>query len=121
MIIKRFEDIDAWRKARELTKAVYDISKTGEFSKDFGLKNQIQKASVSSMSNIAEGFDRQSNKEFVQFLVIARASVSELKSQLYVALDQGYINQAQFRSIYDLANDVVSLINGFMRYLKKHK
>lgn len=121
MIIKRFEDIKAWKKARELTKAVYDITKTGKFSKDFGLKNQIQRASVSSMSNIAEGFDRQSNKEFVQFLVIARASISETKSQLYVAIDQQYINQEQFKSLYDLSNDIVSLINGFIRCLKKQK
>ena len=98
---------------------MYDISDRGEFSRDFNLKNQIRGASVSIMSNISEGFDRESDKEFIQFLVIARASASEVKSQLYIALDRGYIKDSEFRAIYDKATGVIGLINGFIRYLKK--
>jgi len=119
MKIERFEDIEAWQEARKLVNMTYDITDEGKFSRDFSLKNQIRSASVSIMSNIAEGFDRNSDKEFTQFLVIARASASEVKSQLYVALDRGYIGNDGFRAIYDQANKVVNLINGFIRYLKR--
>ena len=90
--IEKFEDLIAWQKARHLTKKVYGITKFGEFSKDFGLKEQIRKASVSVMSNIAEGFERGGRSEFHHFLVIAKGSCAELKSQLYVALDADYID-----------------------------
>ena len=119
MKIERFEDVDAWKDARKLVNMNYDISDTSCFSKDFSLKNQIRSASVSIMSNIAEGFDRSSDREFTQFLVIARASASEVKSQLYVALDRGYIESSDFKVIYEQANSVINLINGFIRYLKK--
>jgi len=88
---KKFEDITAWQKARELTRLVYEITKNGNFSKDFSLRDQIRRASVSIMSNIAEGFDRGGRKEFIQYLSIAKGSVGEVKSQLYTALDQKYI------------------------------
>ena len=117
--IERFEDIDAWKEARKLVNMIYDASDEGLFSKDFSLKNQIRSASVSIMSNIAEGFDRGTNREFIQFLVIARASTSEVKSHLYVALDQKYINHEKFDEIYQQATKVISLIDGFIRYLKK--
>ena len=119
MRIERFEDIEAWKEARKLVNMVYDLSDEGLFAKDFSLRNQIRGASVSVMSNIAEGFDRQTNREFIQFLVIARASSSEVKSQLYVALDRGYIAQDVFKVAYDQATRVVSLIDGFIRYLRK--
>ena len=119
MVVEKFEDIEAWKEARKLVNAVYDISHRGEFSVDFSLKNQIRSASVSIMSNISEGFDRGSDKEFIQFLVIARASASEVKSQLYVALDRGYIKDSEFRAIYDKVTGVIGLINGFIRYLRK--
>ena len=94
---QRFEDIEAWQKARELTKAIYAMSNDGQFARDFGLRDQIRRASVSIMSNIAEGFGRGGNKEFIQFLSTAKGSASEVQAQLYVALDAGYINQDQFQ------------------------
>ena len=97
MKLTRFEDIEAWQEARKLVTMVYEvINKNHKFSRDFRLVNQIQNAAVSSMSNIAEGFSRQSNKEFIQFLFISKSSASEVQSQLYVALDQGYISKEEF-------------------------
>ena len=119
MKIERFEDIEAWKEARNLVNMIYDISNEGQFSKDFSLRNQIRGASVSVMSNIAEGFDRGTNREFIQFLIVARASASEVKSQLYVALDRNYIHQSNFDKVYQQATKVISLIDGFIRYLKK--
>src|SRR5215204_3249757 len=98
--IIRFEDLDAWRLARELTQEVYRVTGNGEFSRDFGLTNQIRKASVSVMSNIAEGFERDGNKEFRNFLSIGKGSAGEVRSQLYVALDQGYLTREDFDLIY---------------------
>ena len=119
MKIERFEDIEAWKEARKLVNMIYNISEEGQFSKDFSLRNQIRSASVSIMSNISEGFDRGTNRELIQFLVIARASASGVKSQLYVALDRKYINAEGFQEIYDQATRIISLIDGFIRYLKK--
>ncbi|MFN0141033.1 MAG: four helix bundle protein [Pyrinomonadaceae bacterium] len=116
--ILRFEDIDGWKMARELTKDIYSISATGNFSKDFGLCNQIRRASVSVMSNIAEGFERDGNKEFCNFLSIAKGSVAEVRSQLYVALDQGYISENEFQTIYSKANENGRMIAGLMKYLR---
>jgi len=118
MKIIRFEEIEAWRKARVLTKLVYGITKKTVFAKDFGLKDQIQRAVVSVMSNIAEGFTSQSNRDFIKFLIYARGSSSEIKSQLYVALDQGYIKQEEFNKTYEQASKTARLINGFIKYLK---
>ncbi|MGC8781225.1 MAG: four helix bundle protein [Anaerolineae bacterium] len=126
--IKKFEEIEGWQKARELTGFVYEITRQGRFSRDFGLKDQIRRAAVSAMSNIAEGFERDGRAEFVQFLSIAKASTGEVQSQLYVALDQGYISQAEFERGYTLCQETANLIGGFMNYLrstpiqgKKHK
>ncbi|HDR47060.1 MAG TPA: four helix bundle protein, partial [Geoalkalibacter subterraneus] len=113
---QRFEDIEAWQKARELTKAIYTLSNDGQFARDFGLRDQIRRASVSVMSNIAEGFDRGGIREFIQFLFIAKGSAAEVQAQLYVALDAGYIKQEQFKGLYDLAGDTGRLIGGFIRY-----
>lgn len=117
--IEKFEDIEAWQKARELTKAVYACSGKGAFAKDFGLRDQIRRASVSIMSNIAEGFERGGSAEFAQFLAIAKGSAGEVEAQLYVAFDQGYINQEQFDSIKSAASSTKKLIAGFMNYLKR--
>lgn len=117
--IQKFEDIEAWKEARRLVNLIYNISEKKEFAKDLSLKNQIRSASVSIMSNIAEGFDRSSDREFIQFLVIARASAAEVKSQLHIALDRGYIDHGDFETIFEHANSVVNLINGFIRYLRK--
>ena len=117
--IQKFEDIVAWQKARELTREVYAHSKTGAFAKDFGLKDQIQRASVSIMGNVAEGFDRGGDKEFIQFLSVSKGSCGEVKSHLYVALDQQYINPIQFNQLYNSADEVGRLLAGFMVYLKQ--
>jgi len=117
MIIERFEDVVSWQKARLLTKTVYDCSKTGSFARDFSFRNQIRSASVSIMSNIAEGFERGGDKEFVQFLSTAKGSCEEVRSQLYVALDQGYIPAPKFREMYDLSIETSRVISGFMNYL----
>ena len=95
--IKQFEDLDVWQKARELTRLIYQISSDSSFAKDFGLKDQIRRSSVSILSNIAEGFERGSNKEFIQFLSYAKGSCGELRAQLYVALDQKYIDNEVFK------------------------
>jgi len=94
--IKRFEDLIAWQKARELTKRIYRLTNKGLFSKDFGLRDQIRRASVSIMSNLAEGFERGGRAEFHQFVVISKGSCAEVRSQLYVALDVEYITQKEF-------------------------
>ena len=116
--ITRFEDIKAWRKARALTAAIYQLPSHGEFARDYGLRDQLRRAAVSSMSNIAEGFEREGNKEFVQFLTHSKGSAAEIKSQLYVALDAGYINQTQFDGLSQLADETARLIGGFIRYLQ---
>ena len=117
--IKRFEDIEAWKKARELTREVYRNSKVGPFSKDFGLRDQIRRAAVSVMSNIAEGFERGGNKEFMQFLAIAKGSVGEIESQLYVALDENYIDENEFVSLKRLTGSTKRLIGGLLGYLRQ--
>jgi four helix bundle protein len=117
--IETFEDIAAWQKARELVRLVYRVTKSGEFSRDFGLRDQIRRAAVSIMSNIAEGFGRGGDKEFTQFLSTAKGSVAEVQAQLYVALDAGYIDKATFGELYALADETARLIAGFMRYLQQ--
>ena len=116
--IKQFEDIEGWQQARELTKAVYSCSKIGAFSKDFGLRDQIRRASVSIMSNIAEGFERGGRLEFIQFLAIAKGSAAEVEAQLYVALDQEYISEEQFAALRSRARLTKRLVAGFMKYLR---
>ncbi|MBT3234243.1 MAG: four helix bundle protein [Calditrichaeota bacterium] len=116
---QRFEDIEAWQKARELTKQIYALSNDGQSARDFGLRDQIRRASVSIMSNIAEGFGRGGNKEFAQFLSTAKGSASEVQAQLYVALDANYINQEQFQHLYDLTQSTGNMIGGLIRYLSK--
>jgi four helix bundle protein len=116
--IERFEDIIAWQKARVLTKEVYAATKVGSFIKDFGLKDQIQRSSVSTMSNIAEGFERGGDKEFIQFLSNSKGSCGEVRSHLYVAFDQEYITQNTFDELFAKSNEVSRLISGFMTYLQ---
>ncbi|MDD5224483.1 MAG: four helix bundle protein [bacterium] len=114
-----FEDIEAWQNGRTLTNSIYKITGSGAFARDFGLREQIRKAGVSVMSNIAEGFERGGAKEFIQFLSVSKGSVGEVKSQLFVALDQGYINNVLFDQIYSSATQTGKLIAGLMNYLKK--
>jgi four helix bundle protein len=116
--IRKFEDIEAWIKARELTNAIYGSSRSGAFSRDYGLKDQIRRSSVSVMSNIAEGFERDSVAEFAKFLSYAKGSVGEVQSQLYVALDQEYVTLERFKEIQIQTDTTKRLIAGFMQYLK---
>jgi len=115
---KRFEEIDCWKRARELTREVYSVSSKSPFSRDFGLKDQIRRASVSVMSNIAEGFDRNGTAEFVQFLATAKASAAEVRCQLYVAIDQGYVPEAEFLKLSQLASETGKMVGGLMIYLR---
>ena len=117
--IDRFEQIEAWIKARELTKAIYGISRHGEFARDFALRDQIRRAAISIMLNIAEGFERDGNSEFRQHLSIAKASAAEVQSGLYIALDAELIDATEFDQLYQLAQDTKNLIAGFIRYLNK--
>lgn len=94
---ERFEDIEGWKLARQATNQVYELSSAGEFSRDFALVNQMRRASISIMSNIAEGFERDGNKEFLQFLSIAKGSCGEVRSQLYIAFDRKYVDEARFQ------------------------
>lgn len=110
--IERFEDLIAWQKARELTKQIYNVTAKNPFSSDFGLREQIQRATVSIMSNLAEGFERGSSSEFHQFIVIAKASCAEVRSQLYTALDIGYITKEEFNVVNNLAAEVSRIIGG---------
>ena len=116
---KKFEEIEAWKKARELTKRVYRISRTSSFAKDLGLRDQIRRASVSVMSNIAEGYDRSGTTEFVHFLATAKGSAAEVRCQLYVALDQSYIDGATFSELSGLATETGKMIGGLMNYLRR--
>jgi four helix bundle protein len=115
MKISRFEDIESWKEARIL---VSDIYRCFADCRDYGFRDQIQRASISVMSNIAEGFDRGSNKEFVQFLVIARGSVSEVKSLAYAGVDIGFLKPESFHRIEDRCSNLSCMINGFIRYLR---
>jgi four helix bundle protein len=118
MKISRFEDIEAWQEARKLVKMVYSvINKSPKFRKDFRLVNQVEDAAVSGMSNIAEGFSRRSNREFIQFLFISKSSAAEVQSEFYVALDQEYINQRDFDEIYSQAEIVSKMDSGLIKYL----
>lgn len=117
MKIERFEDIEAWQLARQLTQKVYELTKKEKFARDFGLKGQIQDAAGSSMHNIAEGFDSETNLEFIRFLRYAKRSCTEVQSQLYVALDQEYTTQTEFQDIYDHAGRTRAAIRGFIKYL----
>jgi four helix bundle protein len=117
--IERFEDIAAWQKARELTRQVYGVTRSGEFGRDYGLRDQIRRAAVSILSNIAERFGRGGDKEFLQFLSTAKGSVSEVQAQLYGALDARYLNQATFAGLYALAEETGRLIGGLMKYLRQ--
>ena len=117
--IKNFEDLKAWQKARELAGYVYELTRNEKFSRDFGLRDQVQRAASSVMHNIAEGFESGSDPEFVRFLKMARRSAGEVQSQLYLALDVGYISEEDRQSAHILATEVKRLINGMMTYLRK--
>ena len=119
MRIERFEDIEGWGKARELAREVYKATRQKDFAADYALRDQIRRAVISVASNIAEGFERDGNKEFIQFLTIAKGSCGEVRSQLYLAVDQEYITQAQHLQLSHQALETSRLISGLIKYLKQ--
>ena len=119
--IERFEDIEAWKKARVLVRDIYNICNIEQYKRDYNLVDQTRRAAVSIMANIAEGFARRTQKEFINFLGIAHASAAELQSHLYVALDQKYISNSEFSLLYRETDEVSKMIQGFINYLKTLK
>jgi four helix bundle protein len=119
--IDKFEDLIAWQKARELTKEIYFITSRGGFSKDYGLRDQIRRAVVSIMSNIAEGFDRGGRAEFHQFVVVAKGSCAEVRSQLYVAHDIGYISKEEFNRLNNMTLELSRILGGLRKSLDKKR
>ena len=117
--ITRVEDIEAWQLGRELKQLVYRCAKTGDFAKDFALKDQIRRSAISVTANIAEGFEREGNREFIQFLSTSKGSCGEVQDHLYTALDEAYITQPQFDDLYRRAAEVGRKIGAFMNYLQQ--
>ena len=119
--VTRFEDLIAWQKARELTRGIYAVSREGRFARDFGLAGQIQRASVSIMSNLAEGFERGRRSEFHQFLNVSKGSCAEVRSQLYVALDASYLNQDDFSRLMSQAQEVSRILGGLRKAVERQR
>ena len=119
--VERFEDLIAWQKARVLSREIYKITRTARFSKDWALVDQIRRATTSIMSNIAEGFERGSRSEFHQFLIVAKGSCGEVRSQVYVALDAEYVGQPEFKRLHDMATEVSRIIGGLKLVVKKQR
>jgi four helix bundle protein len=119
MEVKNFEDLEIWKDARLLTKAIYRMTQDGGFAKDFALRDQIQRATVSIMSNVAEGFERGGNQEFMQFLYVAKASCGEVRSQIYVALDQSYLAQKDCEELTTSFRRLSIMISNLIDYLKR--
>ena len=116
--VERVEDLEVWRLSRTLAGKVYHLSRQGEFARDFGFRDQIRRAAVSIVSNIAEGFERSSPNQFLQFLDIARGSCGEVRTQLYLALDFGYIDRTQFQESFDDTIRVGKMISSLIQYLR---
>jgi four helix bundle protein len=121
MRITNFEDLDVWKRSRELVNEIYLLTKKQRFCKDFGLVDQIRRSAVSVMSNIAEGFERGSNTEFIRFLYIAKASCAETRSHLFIAFDQGYLTEDELEKTKFFAKGVSGMIGGFINYLRGSK
>ncbi|MFH0990831.1 MAG: four helix bundle protein [bacterium] len=119
MKFKRFEDMPVWQDARKLTSIIYRLTAKGKLSSDYGLKDQMQRSAVSVMSNIAEGYERHTKKEFIAFLYHAKGSVGELRSQLYVALDLQYISQSEFEEAFTLSVSIINQTAGFITFLSR--
>lgn len=121
MKIKKFEELRIWQLSLKITKEIYNLTNKKEFSKDFGLKDQVKRAIVSVSSNIVEGFEKNNNNEFIRFLKIAKGSAGEVKNQLYIALLVGYINKKEFTKINKDLESLASQIGGFIQYLEKKR
>ncbi|MCZ7609880.1 MAG: four helix bundle protein [Ignavibacterium sp.] len=118
MKINSFEDLQVWKDSRILVKSIYQLTADGKFNKDFGLREQIQRASVSIMNNIAEGFERNNNKDYIKFLGYSKGSAGEVRSMLYVATDLGYVSDERFNSLHQLSVNIITQISNFIKYLK---
>lgn len=119
--VQRFEDLIAWQKSRELTRSIYKVSREGEFGRDYGLRNQIQRAAVSIMSNLAEGFERGKNTEFHQFVSVAKGSCAELRCQLYIAKDAGYLSVPEFDELMSSAKELGRILGGLRRAIQNRR
>lgn len=117
-VFKSFEEITSWQKSRLFNKRIYEITENIGFKRDFDLVRQIRRASISISSNIAEGFERNTDKEFIYFLYVSKASAGEVRSQLYLALDLNYISKIEFDELYLNVTDISKLISGFIKYLE---
>jgi len=117
---KTFEDLKVWQDSREFVKSIYELTASNNFAKDYGLKDQIQRAAVSIMNNIAEGFERNNNKEFVVFLKYSKGSAGEIRSMLYVALDLNYISKSIFDEYYKNVIEIITQISNFIKYRKNY-
>ena len=117
--VSRFEELIAWQKARVLTREVYQATEQGVFARDFGLKDQIRRASVSIMSNLAEGYERGSKQEFHRFVTISKASCAEVRTQLYIALDVGHLQESQFQKLMNMADEVSRIIGGLRASIER--
>lgn len=118
-VYKHFTEMEVWQKAKMLTKLIYEATSTGTFSRDWALRDQIRKASVSIPSNIAEGFERGGNKEFIRFLSIAKGSAGEVLTQLHIAMDLGHLTENEFDRLQDQTVRIGRMLGGFVQYLKK--
>lgn len=119
-VIEKFEDIVAWQTGRNIANTIYELTRKGSIRQDCGFVDQMRRASVSVMNNIAEGYERGSNKDFIKFLFIARGSVGEVRSMFYVALDQGYIDQKVFRDLSEECKKCARMIWGLIKSLKQN-
>ena len=119
--IAKFEELIAWQKARKLTAKIYEVTNEGSFAKDYGLKDQVRRAAVSSMSNMAEGFERGSLAEFNRFLSISKGSCAELRTQLYIAFDVGYLEKQAFESLMTQAIEVGRIIGGLRAAVERRR
>lgn len=118
MKVNSFEDLQVWIDSRILVKSIYQLTSDGKFSRDFGLREQFQRAAVSIMNNIAEGFERNNNKEYIKFLGYSKGSAGEVRSMLYVATDLGYISQDSFNTLYQMSINIITQLSNFIKYLK---
>lgn len=120
MKVKRFEDLQVWQDSRSFVKSIYELTSSLNFSKDYGLRDQIQRASVSIMNNISEGFERDSNREFIKFLGYSKGSAGEVRSMLYIALDLKYITKEEFDLAFNQAINIITQLANFIKYLKTY-
>jgi four helix bundle protein len=116
--IERFEDLEVWKLSRSLANLIYNVSSVGNFARDFALRDQIRRASISVVSNIAEGFERDGDKEFIQFLFMAKGSCGEVRAQLYLASDRAYLSEEQFSTLTRHATELSRMISGLIKYLR---